>query len=377
MSSKADTRTGKVGALGVLPPLGVTALAIAVALLGGMVGLLMMLVMALLSRVNWAVDDASSHGISERQSSRLGGVAVVLGAAVFFVTLHWPGHQWAASLTDPSKLMLPSYAWAVLLIALVGLWDDLAVQFSAPIRLLLVLSIACWAMFSDPGLMPPGVYAWIPELFNQPVWLTIAGALVVAGFVNAGNMADGANGLLASIALVFFGVAYWLTPTGYYWSAILALSVFLIVNVTTGRIFLGDFGSYAVSASVAFSGLALYAAGNVSIWLLGSLLAYPCHELVRVTVSRLLKKQSPLQAGNDHLHNRLFAYFRSKVGNQVVANSLTGCTIGLLSAVVPGVLAVTGTVDASDSQAWLTYFLAYAVLHLLAYRQLKVLNVGR
>ena len=226
--------TDNLGTLGISLPLGLTALAGAVALVGGIVGLLMMFVMAWLSRASWAIDDADSHGISERQSSRLGGVAVVLGAAVFFAALHWPAPQWAAPLTDPGKLALPTYAWAVLLIALVGLWDDLAVQFRAAIRLLLVLGISCWAIISDPGLLPASVYAWVPGLLNQPAWLTIAGAVLVAGFVNAGNMADGANGLLASIALAFFGLAYWYNPTGYYWSAVLALSVFLIVNVTTG-----------------------------------------------------------------------------------------------------------------------------------------------
>ena len=151
MTLRANTSASKVGTVSILSPLGVTALAGAVALVGGIVGLLMMFVMAWLSRASWAIDDADSHGISERQSSRLGGVAVVLGAAVFFAALHWPAPQWAAPLTDPGKLALPTYAWAVLLIALVGLWDDLAVQFSAAIRLLLVLGISCWAIISDPG----------------------------------------------------------------------------------------------------------------------------------------------------------------------------------------------------------------------------------
>jgi UDP-N-acetylmuramyl pentapeptide phosphotransferase/UDP-N-acetylglucosamine-1-phosphate transferase len=336
----------------------------------------MMLVMVGLSRARWAIDDANSHGISERQSSRLGGVALVLGAAVFFATLHWSGHHWAPSLTDPNKLMLPSYAWAVMFIALVGLSDDLTVQLSPAIRLLLVLSVAVWAISGDPELLPASVYTWVPELFNQPAWLTFGGAILVAGFVNAGNMADGANGLLASIALSFFCLAYWLVPTGYYWSAILALSIFFIVNITTGRIFLGDFGSYSVSASVAFSGLALYATGGISIWLLGSLVAYPCIELVRVTVSRVLKRRSPLQAGDDHLHNRLFTYVRSKVENQTVANSLTGCTIGFVSGVLPATLAVTGVIEVTNSLVWLLYFVAYTALHVTAYHRLKTLNAG-
>ncbi|MDB2416825.1 hypothetical protein N9W42_05605 [Pseudomonadales bacterium] len=357
-----------------VPPLGVAALAGVVALLGGVVGILMMLLMIGLSRASWAIDDANSHGISERQSSRLGGVALVLGAAVFFASLHCTGHQWAPSLTEPNKHMLPGYAWAVLLIALVGLCDDLTVRLSPAIRLLLVLSLAGWALTNVPELLPVSVYVWVPELFNQPAWLTFGGAILVAGFVNAGNMADGANGLLASIAMSFFCLAYWFAPNGYYWSAILALSIFFVVNVTTGRIFLGDFGSYSVSASVAFSGLALYATDGISIWLLGSLVAYPCVELVRVTVSRVLKRQSPLQAGDDHLHNRLFASIRSKVENQIVANSLTGCIIGFVSGALPATLAVTGVIEINSSLVWLIYFAAYITLHMTAYLRLKTLN---
>ena len=349
-------------------------LGVLVTAVGGLAGLLMGLFMAWLARASWAIDDADGHGISERQSSRLGGVALVLGAAVIFATLHWTGHSLASSLTDPNKLVLPSYAWIVLLIALVGLHDDLGGRVSPAVRLLLVFLVAGWGLVNNPELLPASVYAWLPEPLNQAVWLTFGGAILVTGFVNAGNMADGANGLLTSIALSFFCLACWFDPTGYYWSAILALSIFFVVNVTTGRIFLGDFGSYSVSASVAFSGLALYATGGISIWLLGSLVAYPCIELVRVTVSRVLKRQSPLQAGDDHLHNCFFTYIRSKVENQTVANSLTGCAIGFVSSVLPFTLAVTGVIEVTSSLVWLLYFVAYTALHLATYHRLKVLN---
>jgi hypothetical protein len=89
-------------------------------------------------------------------------------------------------------------------------------------------------------------------------------------------------------------------------------------------------------------------------------------------VSRLLKRQSPLQAGDDHLHNRLFTYIRSKVEDQTFANSLTGCTIGFVSGVLPATLAVTGVVEVTSSLVWLLYFVVYTALHLTVYRQLKL-----
>ena len=38
---------------------------------------------------SWIVDRAESHGISELQSSRLGGVAVFFGAVAFFIAAEW------------------------------------------------------------------------------------------------------------------------------------------------------------------------------------------------------------------------------------------------------------------------------------------------
>ena len=103
---------------------------------------------------------------------------------------------------------------------------------------------------------------------------------------HVGNMADGANGLLCIIGVSFLSVFMSYDSTSFASMFILALLIFLIFNVATGRIFLGDFGAYGLSALIAFSSLELYSKGNVSLWLLGSLLAYPCIEMVRVIAVR-------------------------------------------------------------------------------------------
>ena len=64
----------------------------------------------------------------------------------------------------------------------------------------------------------------------------------------------------------------------------MSLLIFLVFNVVTGKIFLGDFGAYGLSAMIAFGSLELYSVGTVSSWFLGSLLAYPCIEMVRVII---------------------------------------------------------------------------------------------
>ena len=59
------------------------------AVMGGAVGLMMVALMFWMCGRSWIVDHAESHGISELQSSRLGGVAVFFGAVAFFIAAEW------------------------------------------------------------------------------------------------------------------------------------------------------------------------------------------------------------------------------------------------------------------------------------------------
>ena len=115
-----------------------------------------------------------------------------------------------------------------------------------------------------------------------------------------------------------------------------------VFNVGTGKIFLGDFGSYGLSSAVAMTALVMYGSGNYTMWLLASIVSYPCVELVRVFAHRAARKISPMQAGNDHTHNFLYRVCRQAGLGRIAANSLTGCAIAIVSAAVPAGLAMTG-----------------------------------
>ena len=83
---------------------------------------------------------------------------------------------------------------------------------------------------------------------------------------NSGNItiADGANGLLALIFLAFFAVLYDIDSSNLNFSILISLVSFTIFNVTSGRIFLGDFGAYFLSSRVAFKSLEVYSSEQIS-----------------------------------------------------------------------------------------------------------------
>jgi UDP-N-acetylmuramyl pentapeptide phosphotransferase/UDP-N-acetylglucosamine-1-phosphate transferase len=327
----------------------------------------MLLLMAWMANQKWMADDASSHGISERNSSRLGGISIFVGAAVFLFVSYLVGPDQKLGAWRDVSFGFPPYSWAVLLIALIGALDDLFTHLKAITRLLSVLLIVAVAILSDLQLVNASAFDWAPK-FLQVSWIiAIPVTITVAGFINAGNMADGANGLLSGVFLSFACFSYYLEPTVFYWSLILAVSVFLVYNVSSGRIFLGDFGSYGLSALVGFGALDLYSDGGISVWCIASILGYPCLELVRVIICRLSKGQPPLQSSDDHLHNKIYIVFRNWQLSLNAANGATGLSISLVSSGLPALLAITGIIGISDSPAWLAFYLCYCISHLAIY----------
>ena len=369
MRSKAFQALGEQG----MSWLRLAMIAVVAGLLGGAVALAMVVLMVWLCQHSWVVDDAASHGISEVQSSRLGGVAVFLGAIAFFVVTEWAAGTTKVPLSTviSSGDKLPSYMIYVFLIALVGLWDDFVTRFQPTLRLALVLTISMFAFLNDAVPMTASAYGWLPLGLNNAIALLLAGAFVVTGFVNAGNMADGANGLLGTVAVSFLSVCLLYHGASFASIFIMALLIFLIFNVATGRIFLGDFGAYGLSAMIAFCSLDVYASGSVSSWFFGSVLAYPCIEMARVIVFRAARGASPFQSSNDHLHNYLYELLREWGWNRIVANSATGCFLGAVSAFLPASLVLLGVFDPGNTLFWGCYFAMYVILHLYFVVQLE------
>ena len=355
-----------------LPLVSAVVLAVVSGFFGGAVGLLMVGLMWWISGNPWVRDDAHSHGISEQDSSRLGGVIIALGYIGFAVvssnqfSAASSGQEFASPLIAAESLLL----WG--LVAMVGMWDDFVSNIAAPTRLTLVSIFSLLWVVISPGVSQLEAYPWLPALLAHEAVLVIACAFVITAFVNAGNMADGANGLLSGICLAFFTFTFFEYSSQSVFALMMALTIFIVFNVGTGNIFLGDFGSYGLSSAVAMTALVMYGSGNYTMWLLASIVSYPCVELVRVFAHRAARRISPMQAGNDHTHNFLYRVCRQAGLGRIGANSLTGCAIAIVSSAVPTGLAMTGVLARTDTVAWLAYFVAYIVLHLGAARLLKL-----
>lgn len=133
--------------------------------------------------------------------------------------------------------------------------------------------------------------------------------LCLLGLQNAVNMADGKNGLVLGMALIWA-----LVMTIYAGSdlrpVLLLLSLSLLITLIfnlSGKLFLGDSGSYALSVVIGL--LSLFIANSrfdtvyadqIAIWFL-----WPVLDCLRLIFARLMRGQGPFTPGSDHMHHRL------------------------------------------------------------------------
>ena len=334
---------------------------------GGM-GLIGLLVMHWLTGRSFAFDAASSHGISERNLSRLGGLGVGLTVLIYYVFQRL-GEVFGSFLFDFGLEGLPIYAIAGGCFALVGFLDDTQRVTSPLARLGLMFSVAVLFLIIQPSLLPTKVLLFLPFEIPNLIFVLVA-SLVLVGFVNASNMADGANGLMPIIFLTFFLSAQSLASDPFLVVLSMALLTFTLINLVSGRLILGDLGAYGLSSVVCLTAYDLYNQGLVSLGFLAVALAYPCIEMLRVVAMRIIEGRSPMSAGNDHLHNKLNAILKNRFSGQTLANSMTGMLLALVT--VSGALVLVNMNAVGNEKLSFSVFAVQSFIYLLLAKLLKV-----
>lgn len=133
--------------------------------------------------------------------------------------------------------------------------------------------------------------------------------LCVVGLLNAVNMADGKNGIVIGMALVWT-----LVLAGHAGLALLPLLVALgaALAVTfgfnmAGRLFLGDGGSYAIAALFGLLSIHCYNRGAPAMGAadVALLFALPVFDTIRLMLVRPSRGRSPFAGDRDHLHHHL------------------------------------------------------------------------
>lgn len=212
---------------------------------------------------------------------------------------------------------------AIMMLYLVGIADDLIgvryrAKFMVQILCGLLLLLGSVGVTDLHGVL--GIQT-LPLWIGRP--LTV---LAVVYIINAINLIDGIDGLasgLASVALVVYGLAFFMLQK-YFLSLLSFATLGVLVpffyynvfgNARVGRkIFMGDTGSLTIGMMLSF--LSLHLMNDAShndllscnpLILAFSPLMIPCFDVARVFLHRLRTRNNPFLPDKNHIHHKLLA----------------------------------------------------------------------
>lgn len=214
-----------------------------------------------------------------------------------------------------------SLIWMVVAVALsatVGFIDDRK-HIPAPARLLV-----CGLVFSLTLLMHRDFVVHAISLESLRLRFLIESNVAVVfstfcllAFQNSVNMADGRNGLVIGLAIIWSVtlLAQGPHPTNL---TMIALIIGLIITLgfnINGKLFLGDAGTYGIGALIGLvtiwvhrSGIGLNSSQVIAMFLI------PMVDMARLIFLRLANSKSPFAADHNHLHHYLDREFGWNIG---------------------------------------------------------------
>lgn len=210
---------------------------------------------------------------------------------------------------------------ALLMLYVVGLADDLV---GVKYRAKFVVQVCCVAMLVVGGLGVADFHGFL-GLEEIPWWGMWPFTLLLGIFIiNAINLIDGIDGLasgLSSVAMVVYGVAFYLG--GEYLYSILSFATlgvllpFFYYNVFGNpekqkKIFMGDTGSLSIGIILCILGFKMMQvpappklAGVNMLMVAMSPLVVPCFDVVRVYMTRIRTGHNPFLPDKNHIHHKL------------------------------------------------------------------------
>lgn len=192
-------------------------------------------------------------------------------------------------------------------IGTVGLMDDQS-AITPLSRVLSILIFLAVVLVIDPELASP-VLTWNGsqqvEIPLYVYWAVLAVASV--GILNAVNMADGQNGLVPGMFVIWTACLLLIADDVIAPIAALLLAACAVAFAFNlrGKLFLGSCGSYGVTFMICVLLAAQHARRGISVETVITYFAIPMLDCLRLLVTRLLYKRRPSSRDNNHIHHHL------------------------------------------------------------------------
>lgn len=282
-------------------------------------------------------DNPGSRKLQRRPIPLMGSLVVFSGTLAG--SLYWFKHDCSSII--PVQI-------AMLLMLIVGLWDDIGGGIAPRWRLLIeILVVVVLALVNDYPIDNLHGLWGVNEISPWIAWpLTVFGCV---GIINAINMIDGIDGLSSGICIMAFGFYGLLCFYAHdFVRAALAVSVigglipFFLVNVfgERSKMFIGDSGTMMLGIALCDMVMSILTTESrcalhlkhtdfclVAFTL--AVLAIPVFDAVRVMAGRILRGVSPFLADKTHLHHAFIDYGFHHLETSLLEIMLNMMIIGL------------------------------------------------
>lgn len=252
--------------------------------------------------IKWAYQKGRLAQTNHRSSHQiptpaLGGVSIFAGFLLVSLGLNFSLEIWAILI-------------GVVLLFVTG-WIDDMIEIRAKSKL--AVQIVCAVLIYFSGLQIDQLHG-IFGIHEIPHWTSFAlTVLFIVGVTNAFNLIDGINGLAGSLAVIngcLFGLIFYSNGQMNY--ALLAFTMsasvlgFLPHNFPKAKIFMGDTGSLFLGLLMSvfvIKTLQTSTHNELSVSLALVPMFIPIFDTLRLFITRLLERKSPMEADKNHLHH--------------------------------------------------------------------------
>ncbi len=276
-------------------------------LLGLALNLLLIPVVRLVSFKLGRVAQPREDRWNRKPTPTLGGVGMFISFAISLLV--------CLALFPGGHLSSWSFLLGSLLMFVLGLYDEFrpmtptAKIVGQILAATIVISMGYSSTFFSPRLQN-SMLAQLPNIIFTLVWLV--------GITNALNLLDNMDGLAGGISLITAGIlGYFFWEAGnlpLLWVALALMGSilgFLVFNFPPAKIFMGDSGSLFLGFTLATLAIAQQQQASNVFAVLGVptlIFMLPILDTAMVTITRLMRGQSPTHGGRDHASHRLVAF---------------------------------------------------------------------
>lgn len=262
----------------------------------------------------------NTRKIHLKKTSIVGGLFFLINIIFYLFLLFFNKNFLDYSLIFLNDLNIFYFFFIILSFFIFGYIDD-KYNLNANLKLFILISLIFIILKLDNNLLISYLnFSFSDKILNLNEFNFIFTLFCFVAFINAFNLYDGINCQAGSyILFILLVLCLFYSDLVLLIAIIFPLILFLILNFS-GKIFLGNSGSYLLGFMLAYIIIKTYNNGNYfysdKILLIMFL---PGIDMIRLFFTRLKNKNNPFSPDRKHLHHKLLQKFGYKYTIQIIS----------------------------------------------------------